>query len=115
MRIVVMSDSHMMVSALLDIIERHKNNADLFLFLGDGNKDLDTALQLHPDIKIDRVSGNCDFMSDLPASKVIECKKYRKEFLDSLPADCEDQKQAMIDHVMEVLEKQHEETEKTRV
>lgn len=72
MRIVVMSDSHMMVSALLDIIERHKDNADLFLFLGDGNKDLDTALQLHPDIKIDRVSGNCDFMSDLPASKVIE-------------------------------------------
>ena len=44
MRIVVMSDSHRRVSALLDIIERHKDNADLFLFLGDGNDDLDEAL-----------------------------------------------------------------------
>ena len=75
-----------------------------------------SVLQMQPGYEEDMLS---DFsVRDkvvFTASKVIECKKYRKEFLDSLPADCEDQKQAMIDHVMEVLEKQHEETEKTRV
>ena len=41
------------------------------------------------------------------ASPVIQCKPYRKEFLGGLPEDCPDPKQAMIDHVMEYLEKQH--------
>lgn len=75
-----------------------------------------SVLQMQPGHEEDMLSDLC--VRDkvvFTASKVIECKKYRKEFLDSLPADCEDQKQAMIDHVMEVLEKQHEETEKTRV
>ena len=75
-----------------------------------------SVLQMQPRHEEDMLSDLC--VRDkvvFTASKVIECKKYRKEFLDTLPADCEDQKQAMIDHVMEVLEKQHEETEKTRV
>lgn len=72
MRIVVMSDSHRRTSALIDIISRHKDNADLFLFLGDGNEDLDNALTMFPDINIDRVSGNCDFYAPYPSSKVIE-------------------------------------------
>ena len=75
-----------------------------------------SVLQMQPGHEEDMLSDLC--VRDkvvFTASKVIECKKYRKEFLDSLPAECEDQKQAMIDHVMEVLEKQHEETEKTRV
>ena len=41
------------------------------------------------------------------ASPVIQCKPYRKEFLEGLPEDCPDPKQAMIDHVMKYLEKQH--------
>lgn len=72
MRIVVFSDSHRRVSNVLKIIERHKNNADLFIFLGDGNDDVDEALTMYPDIKIERVSGNCDFSSVYPASKIIE-------------------------------------------
>lgn len=75
-----------------------------------------SVLQMQPGHEEDMLSDLC--VRDkvvFTASKVIECKKYRKEFLDRLPSDCEDQKQAMIDHVMEVLEKQHEETEKTRV
>lgn len=75
-----------------------------------------SVLQMQPGHEEDMLSDLC--VRDkvvFTASKVIECKKYRKEFLDTLPADCEDQKQAMIDHVMEVLEKQHEETEKTRL
>ena len=37
MRLVVFSDSHRRVSSVLEIFERHKDNADLFIFLGDGN------------------------------------------------------------------------------
>lgn len=66
-----MSDSHRRTNALLEIIERHKDNADLFLFLGDGNDDLDEALMIYPNINIDRVSGNCDFGSPYPAYKEI--------------------------------------------
>lgn len=71
MRIVLLSDSHGRKSKVLDIIERHKDNADLFLFLGDGNSDIDEALMLYPSINIDRVSGNCDFSSPYPAAKFI--------------------------------------------
>ena len=85
MRIVVMSDSHRRTSLLLNIIERHKDNADLFLFLGDGNDDLDNALMIHPDIKIDRVSGNCDFYSTYPASKVIDFAGKRILFTHGHP------------------------------
>ncbi len=48
------------------------------------------------------------------ASKVINCKTFRKEYMESLPEDTEDPKQKMIDHVMEILESQHDEVEKTR-
>lgn len=72
MRLVVFSDSHRRVSSVLDIFERHKDNADLFIFLGDGNDDVDKALMIYKDIKIERVSGNCDFYSTYPSSKIID-------------------------------------------
>ena len=46
------------------------------------------------------------------ASPVIECKPYHKEYLASLPEDCPDPKQAMIDHVMAQFDIQHEQVEK---
>ena len=45
------------------------------------------------------------------AHKVIECKSFRNEYLASLPADEPDPKQKMIDHVMDLLDKQHAEIE----
>lgn len=71
MRIVVFSDSHGSAQNVYEIIERHKDNADLFLFLGDGYNDTENALMLYPNINIDRVCGNCDFTCPLPASKTI--------------------------------------------
>ena len=44
----------------------------------------------------------------MKASPLIDCRKFRKDVLDSLPADEEDPKQKTIDKVMEYLEKQHE-------
>ncbi len=74
-----------------------------------------SVLQMQPGHEEDMLSDLC--VRDkvvFTASPVIECKKYRKEYLETLGPDCEDPKQAMIDHVMEVLDKQHEETEKKR-
>lgn len=71
MRIVVTSDSHKRVSNLFDIVERHLENADLFINLGDGESDVDTVLQLYSNINIERVAGNCDFGSHLPLYKTI--------------------------------------------
>ena len=48
------------------------------------------------------------------ASSVIECKSFRKEYMASLPADEADPKQKMIDHVMDMLEEQHNRMEPLR-
>lgn len=80
MRMVVMSDSHMARSNLFEIVEMHLEDADLFVFLGDGEADFDEVLMLYPDIKYERVCGNCDFGSEYPPSKVIEFNS-RKVFL----------------------------------
>lgn len=85
MRLVVFSDSHRRVSTVTEIIERHKNNADLFIFLGDGNDDIDNALMLYPNTKIERVCGNCDFLSIYPASKVIDFQGKRIFFTHGHP------------------------------
>ena len=71
MRIVVMSDSHGAVGTLLDIVERHKDNADLFIFLGDVDNDFDELLMAYPDIKYKRVVGNNDWHSSHMTSDLI--------------------------------------------
>ncbi len=48
------------------------------------------------------------------ASPVIECKSFRKDYLATLPADEADPKQKMIDHVMEMFDRQHDEIEKIK-
>lgn len=71
MRIVVTSDSHRYQRNLFDVFERHMDNADLFINLGDGEDDVDNVLMMYPNVNIERVCGNCDFDSALPAYKVI--------------------------------------------
>ena len=71
MRIVVTSDSHRRVSKLIDIIDRHKDDTQLFINLGDGEDDVDYIESLYPKIKIERVCGNCDWNSMLPRQKLI--------------------------------------------
>ena len=63
MRIVVISDSHRRMGNLFDIVERHIDNADLFIFLGDIDDDFDSVLALYPRIKYRRVVGNNDWHS----------------------------------------------------
>ncbi|MBQ2314479.1 MAG: 1-acyl-sn-glycerol-3-phosphate acyltransferase [Treponema sp.] len=90
-----------------------------------GLREIDSYLRLFDIVVLVSINGslltiqNEDMLDDLiapakvvfGASPVIECKPFRKEFLASLPQDCPDPKQAMIDHVMELLESQHERIE----
>lgn len=71
MRIIVMSDSHGLSSAVCKIIERNVGYADMFIHLGDGENDVETARSLFPDETIYNVAGNCD-QGMSPATKIIE-------------------------------------------
>lgn len=85
MRIVVLSDSHRNKRNLYEVIERHLDNADLFLFLGDGESDFEDAALLYPKMKYDMVAGNCDFGSTLPLYKEIICADKRVFFTHGHP------------------------------
>lgn len=66
-----MSDSHKATGNLFEIVEKHIKSTDLFIFLGDGESDFDDVLALYPDLKYERVSGNCDWYSTYPLYKSI--------------------------------------------
>ena len=68
-RLTVFSDTHGNVRALeqaLPII----NQSDWFVFLGDGNADID-KIESRISAKIVRVRGNCDIACSLPAESVV--------------------------------------------
>ena len=64
MRIIVISDTHGNVNAIESVFLRN-HDADLFIHLGDGDRDLDTFLSANPDYvnRTVNVCGNCDFNS----------------------------------------------------
>ena len=65
MRLLVLSDSHGRKNLLLKAVELHPE-ADAVIFLGDGERDTEFLKQLHPEIKLYSVCGNCDYNSSLP-------------------------------------------------
>lgn len=96
-----------------------------------GLREIDSYLRIFDVMLLVSVNGNClrinpanteDMLADLvvqdtitlTGSKVIDCKSFRKEILESLPENVEDPKQKTVDRVMEILEEQHNETEKKR-
>ena len=97
-----------------------------------GLREIDSYLRLFDVMILVSVNGNClrinpdhpeDMLMDLveedklllTAGPVIECKKFRKDILDALPADVSDPKQKTVDRVMAILQQQHDEVEKTRI
>lgn len=94
-----------------------------------GLREIDSYLRLFDNMILVSVNGNClrinpespdDMLSDilepgkvtLTASPVINCKKFRNDVLEVLPADEPDPKQKTIDKVMEYLQNQHDEVAK---
>ena len=61
MRIIVISDTHGDFWALQQIVERHRRDTELFLFLGDGAREWQEIQELYPELSYDSVRGNCDF------------------------------------------------------
>ena len=71
MRILVLSDSHGMPSRILDAVEAHPE-AEALIFLGDGERDLDTGESYYHSLpNVRKGAGNCDFSSSLPLLRVV--------------------------------------------
>ena len=76
MRIIVVSDTHRNVSALNTLVKEHYSDADVFIHLGDGEKDFDTVSNMYSDKQMYFVSGNCDSLSLMPSTKILDiCSK----------------------------------------
>lgn len=97
-----------------------------------GLREIDSYLRLFDNVLLVSLNGMLlrlkeetvnDMLSDecvpdtmvLGAGEVIECKPFRKNYLASLPESEEDPKQKMIDHVMDLLQQQHDKIEATRL
>ncbi|MEG1953041.1 MAG: metallophosphoesterase [Hydrogenoanaerobacterium sp.] len=72
MRIIVMSDSHRNVANVRKIVEKHMEDGDLFLHLGDGERDFEAVMGDYPTLKSEHVCGNCDFYSFAPTLGVLK-------------------------------------------
>lgn len=73
LRILVLSDSHRHYDTLEEAVLLHQEDADLFIFLGDGEYELGLLRSVHPELKFLSVSGNCDYGSDSPDCGVAAC------------------------------------------
>lgn len=96
-----------------------------------GLREIDSYLRLFDIVTLISINGNIvridpenekDMLGDLvvqdqiicSASEIIECKPFRKQFMANLPQDEADPKQKIIDYLMGIMEKQHDEIEKIR-
>lgn len=72
MRIIVMSDSHGNMTAVSKVFERTAYTANVYVHLGDGEKELEMIRRLYPRFDIRSVAGNCDYGSLSPDMDIIE-------------------------------------------
>ncbi|MGN0613262.1 MAG: metallophosphoesterase family protein [Porcipelethomonas sp.] len=61
MKIIVVSDSHGSLYSLEKVFSEYY--ADIYIHLGDGERELDEICRLYPDKQVYHVRGNCDFAS----------------------------------------------------
>lgn len=59
-KLVILSDSHNSADAIKRILKAEAD-ADAAIFLGDGLRDLEIALTMHPRLRVYSVAGNCDY------------------------------------------------------
>ncbi|MEG0615512.1 MAG: metallophosphoesterase family protein, partial [Oscillospiraceae bacterium] len=62
MRIIVLGDTHGCYSAIQKVVDANRS-ADMFIHLGDGERELDDFLSANPNINFYNVKGNCDYAS----------------------------------------------------
>lgn len=71
MKILVISDSHRRASRIFDAVEAHPD-INHIIFLGDGADDFEEVGFVYPNKNYFAVSGNCDFSSTLPTTRIIK-------------------------------------------
>ena len=71
MRIIVMSDSHGRTNSIRNVLSMHPE-ARACIFLGDGERDFDSASAEFDGIDFYAVAGNCDLAGQNPPSLLIE-------------------------------------------
>lgn len=77
MRIIVVSDTHRAFRPFHDIVQKHREDAGLFLHLGDGEREVDEIKELYPDLPVRNVRGNCDMLSMAPVVDIFEAGGVR--------------------------------------
>ncbi len=71
MRIVVVSDTHRNERVLREIVLKHEKDAHMFLFAGDGERELSNVRDEFGSLTFHAVRGNCDFASTEKSSRVV--------------------------------------------
>ena len=71
MRIIAMSDSHGSEVALWKIFKRTVGTADIYIHLGDGEREIEHVKTYYPHLDIRSVAGNCDYASLAPNFDVV--------------------------------------------
>ena len=71
MRIIVMSDSHRNFRNVQRVVEKHPD-ADLYIHLGDGEREFEDVQNLYPNRRYLWVAGNCDFGSETKSSDLVK-------------------------------------------
>lgn len=79
MRLVVFSDTHGNFRAAREIVERNEN-VYTFIFLGDGEREIDQLRIVYPEKMILNVAGNCDYNSFTPNSDLYNAGKVKVLF-----------------------------------
>lgn len=74
MRIIVMSDSHTAFGRVYNIVEKTREEADLYIHLGDGEEEYLEVAALFPDKKFLHVRGNNDYESTAPQELIIDAE-----------------------------------------
>lgn len=83
MRLLITSDSHGRKGNLFDIIEKHIDDTDLFISLGDcndGDDFEDAELYFGERLKLKRVAGNTDWYSTMPTVSIIDANGKKVMF-----------------------------------
>jgi hypothetical protein len=70
MKIIVFSDSHGSIANLNKVVEKHLD-ADMFIHLGDGEKEYESLVCRYPKLKMYYVAGNCDYNSMYPNELIL--------------------------------------------
>ncbi|NLZ45652.1 MAG: YfcE family phosphodiesterase [Clostridiales bacterium] len=80
MRIIAFSDTHGNKNAIQKIIDKNPL-VKTYLFLGDGQRDIDYIASRYPNLDFSCVSGNCDFNSFLPNTEIFIYKRHKIIFV----------------------------------